>query len=167
MNNRKSHVGRRQLYTQTLLRDPRWRGPFLAVALMFGIQTRPDGEGRRFQVDRNAAALGVARRGVHQIIHALIEQGYMIRTAEDGDAAYQLTAIRPAIELDEQMSGTYRMSTWDDPGPATAWLADETKAWTQFQISREQVWRAQAADNPEQWSDDTDTRPAPVAEDAA
>ena len=125
-----SPVNRRQLYTQTLMRDPRWKGPFLAVALMFGIQTGPGGEGRRLLVDRNAAALGIARRGVHQIVRALIEQGYIVRTDELDDSAYQLAAIRPAIEMDEAKAGR-RGPSWDDPGPASAWLAEETSVWTQ------------------------------------
>jgi hypothetical protein len=162
-------VNRRQLYTQTLMRDPRWKGPFLAVALMFGIQTGPGGEGRRFLIARNADAFGVARRGVHQIVRALMEQGYIIRAGEDEDAVYQLAAIRPALEMDEAMIAGQRSRTWTDPGPASRWLAAETSAWTRFQIDREQVWREQAAADPEYWNVGVDpgSRPALTAEDAA
>jgi hypothetical protein len=118
---------------------------------MIGIQTGPSGEGWRFHVDRNAAALGIARRGVHQIIRALIEQGYIVCADDGEECAYRLAATRPAIEMDEHASTGRRSVSWSEPGPATAWLAEETSAWTEFTIDREQLWRKQAAADPEFW----------------
>jgi hypothetical protein len=144
-SNQTFYMNPRKLYTQTLCADPYWRGPYLAVALLFGNQTGQNGNGFVFLSRKNALAVGFNKADVDRIADALDEQGYISLLDDPEDGAYRLSAIRPATDLASPAASAE--SRYGADGSATRWLGEETRAWLQFQAQREA--RRQRAENAE------------------
>lgn len=140
MGSYQTYTNPRRLYTTSLMADPRWRGPYLAVALLFGIQTGQQGVGWIFQIGRDAFAVGLQNEDVEMIADALVEQGYIALIDKRGEGEYRLTATGVAVEL-ERTPATAEPE-WHNLGPATQWLYRETRAWNQYQMKRDARRRA-------------------------
>lgn len=134
MESRQTYMNPRRLYTSTLCADPRWRGPYLAAALLFGIQTGQHGNGYVLATVKNAYAVGLSPMDVDRVADALVEQGYISLLDNPDDGAYRIGALRPAMELESLPRD--REPDTASTGPASQWLYRETRAWMDHQARR-------------------------------
>lgn len=139
------YFDKRRFYTQTLMRDARWKGTPLGIALLYGIQTAMAGNGRMLHVTRNAGAFGVRTYFALQVALALSEQGYLVfpeGIAPATGVPYEIDGQRPAAEIDAAEPGVEIPGWTPEPGTASWWLREEKRAWGVFHGGRADLWNA-------------------------